>query len=395
MHQNWKATLSRYVLAGACALGLALPLGAAAQEPVTIKMWTIVEEGYPEFLEVAKAEFAKTHPNVTIVNEIFPNEAYKTTLQVALVGSEPPDVFFNWSGEDAQRLIRDGLALDITEYGSAEGGFKSSLSDAWQAAFMADGKNYGVPTEAVTKYFYYNKGFFEQNSLAVPTDFDGVVALCKQIREIDPSLVPLPLGNSERWKLIHYITMLNDRIVGTDTTEADYSLTAAEDQLFTDPGYVETWQKVLDMKEAGCFQDAPNATSPEASRSMFSAEVSPMIYCGSWCAGIFDAEGFTNYAMFRMPPVAGGKGDPNSNFLVPQGLQVSAKTQHPAEAVAWASFIVSAEMAAKYAELKKAVPSNPAKIDEAQNLTEQFRWIVKDVGTLSKGVNVLDVRLEQ
>ena len=59
---------------------------------------------------------------------------------------------------------------------------------------------------------------------------------------------------------------------------------------------------MLDLKDAGCLQDAPNATSPEATRSMFSAEQSPMIYCGTWCAGIFDAEGFTDYAMFRIPP---------------------------------------------------------------------------------------------
>ena len=39
-----------------------------------------------------------------------------------------------------------------------------------------------------------------------------------------------------------------------------------EDKLFTDPGYVDAWQKVLDLQKAGCFQDAPNATSPEATR---------------------------------------------------------------------------------------------------------------------------------
>ena len=50
-----------------------------------------------------------------------------------------------------------------------------------------------------------------------------------------------------------------------EATAADYALTAPDDQLFTNPGYVEAWQKVVDLKEAGCFQDAPNATSPEAS----------------------------------------------------------------------------------------------------------------------------------
>ena len=172
--------------------------------------------------------------------------------------------------------------------------------------------------------------------------------------------MPWPLGNSERWKLNHVITMLNERVLGAEATAADYALTAPEDQLFTNPGYVEAWQKVLDLKEAGCWQDAPNATSPEASRSMFAAQVSPMIYCGTWCEPIFHTEGFDDFAMFRFPAVEGGKGDPSAGFLVPQGLMVSSKTQHPEEAVAWASFLVSDEMAAKFAEYLGAIPPTPS-----------------------------------
>ena len=387
------AALSRLALRAASAIGLAACTAGTAGA-VDIKMWTLVTEGYPEFVAFAAEEYEKTHPDVNIVYENFPNEAYKTTIQVALTGSEPPDVFFNWAGEDSARLIRDGLALDITDYATAEGGFANTLSEGWLEAFTHEGKLYGMPTDAVTKYFYYNRAFFEENGLQPPEDFDGLLQLCRDIRAIDPELVPWPLGNSERWKLNHVITMLNERVMGAEATADDYALTASEDELFTDPGYVEAWQKVVDLQEAGCFQDAPNATSPEATRSMFSAEVAPMIYCGSWCVNIFYAEGFENFAMFRMPPVEGGAGDPDSNFLVPQGLQVSSKTAHPEEAVAWMSFLASDEMAAKFAEHLQAIPSNPALVDSVPETTEQFRWIVQDVASFSYGVNVLDVLLE-
>src|SRR5436190_128075 len=103
---------------------------------------------------------------------------------------------------------------------------------------------------------------------------------------------------------------------------------------------------------------------------------------------------FTDYATFRMPIVKGGKGDPNANFLVPEGYMVSAKTKHPKEAVEWASFVVSDEMAAKFAEKLKFIPSNPKKIDAVQGTTEQYKWIVHDISSFSKGINVLDVLLE-
>ena len=160
-------------------------------------------------------------------------------------------------------------------------------------------------------------------------------------------MVPLPLGNSERWKLTHYITMFNERVLGADGTAPDYDLSRPADQLFTDPGYVEAWNKVLDMQKAGCFQDAPNATSPEAIARMFSSEQIADDQLRHMVRGdLRPADGFTDYALFRMPPIKGGKGDPNANFLVPEGYMVSSKTKHPKEGE-WASFVVSDDLGEK------------------------------------------------
>ncbi|EAR52047.1 hypothetical protein OG2516_18320 [Oceanicola granulosus HTCC2516] len=373
----------------AVALG-AVASGAAAQD---IKMWTLETEGLQGFIEQAAAEFEEQHPGVNIIHERFPNEAYKTQIQVALTGSSPPDVFFNWAGEDAARLVRDGLAADITEYGQAEGGFAENVSEGWLANFAYEGSNYGVTHEGVSKYFYYDPVFFEDHGLEPPETFEGLLQLCQDIRAIDSDIVPWPLGNSERWKLNHIITMLNQRVLGTEATAADYALTAPEDELFTDPGYVEAWQKVVDLMDAGCFQDAPNATSPEASRSMFAAGVSPMIYCGTWCANIFAEEGFDSFEMFRFPSVEGGAGDPGGQFLVPQGYMVSAKSENPELAAEWISFLVSDEQARAYAEQVGSIVSNAAQIDQVEG-TRWFKFFVEDIAQASETVNVLDVLLE-
>ena len=381
----------RWVKAAGLACGLVVASGQA--QAVDIKMWALSGEDLPKFLAVAQEEFKKTHPDVNIVFESFPNDAYKTQIQVALTGSAPPDVFFNWSGEDAMRLVRDGLALDITDLGAKEGGFKNYLSDSWQSSYVYEGRNYGIPTEAQSKYFFYNTAFFNDHNLTPPETFSGFTKLCRDIRAIDPAIVPWPLGNSERWKLNHVITMLNERVLGQAATAADYDLSAPDDQLFANPGYVEAWQKVVDLQEAGCFQDAPNATSPEASRSMFAAEVSPMIFCGTWCPNIFDSEGYSDYSMFRFPGIEGGAGDPGAVFLVPQGYMISAKTEHPEEAVAWASFLVSDEMALKSAEMLGVIPSNPKLIDQV-NRSWQYKWIVNDIAQSTGAIMVLDVLLD-
>jgi raffinose/stachyose/melibiose transport system substrate-binding protein len=385
---------ARAALMVALLAGTTIPQGAMAQEEVTLRMWALVNPNYPEFIQIAADAFKETHPNVTIVLEETPNEAYKTAIQVALVGSDAPDVFFNWAGEDSARLVRDGLVLDITDLANAEGQFGTFIAPSWLSTFSVDGRIFGAPTDAVTKYFYYNTNFFAENSLTPPETFDGLLQICRDIRAIDPEIVPLPLGNSERWKMNHYITLLNERVMGNDALRADYALSAEDDALFTNPGYVDAWGKVLELQEAGCFQDAPNATSPEVSRSMFSAEISPMIFCGSWCASIFDGEGFTDYALFRFPPLEGGASDGNSNMVVPQGLQVSAQTEHPEEAVAWISHLLSPEMSKLFAEMRGALPSNPALLGEMENATEQFVWIANDMASLATQFNVIDVEVE-
>ena len=386
-------TRGRLALSGAILAASLLPQLAGAEDRITLRTWALSGTGIEEFYAAAAESFKATHPNVDIVLEVQDGEAYKTSLQIAVAGSDGPDVFFNWSGEDAQRLIRDGLVLDVTEAAMADGQFGKTLAPGWLTAFSRDGKIYGAPANAVSKYFYYNTGFFAEHNLTPPTSFDGILKLCKDIRAIDPAIDPMPLGNSQRWKMNHFITVINERVMGNDALRADYALTAPDDQLFTNPGYVTAWGKVLELQQAGCFQDAPNATTPEVSRSMFSSEVSPMIFCGTWCAGIFDSEGYSGYSMFRFPVIEGGKSDGNSNMVVPEGLQISAKTAHPKEALDWVSHLVSPEVAVLRAELLSAMPSDATLLDQAK-VSDQFRWMAADMASLAVQFNVIDVEVE-
>ncbi|MEO1020486.1 MAG: ABC transporter substrate-binding protein, partial [Pseudomonadota bacterium] len=84
---------------GTLAMGAAFIASSARAETVTLKMWALTNANYPDYIAERAAAFKELYPDVDVVLESTPNEAYKTAIQVALVGSEPPDVFFNWSGE--------------------------------------------------------------------------------------------------------------------------------------------------------------------------------------------------------------------------------------------------------------------------------------------------------
>ena len=205
-------------------LGAAILAAPARAEDIVIKMWTLDNNGYKEFIAEAAESFKTTHPNVSIEHQIFPGDPYKTALKVALVGSDGPDVFFNWAGDRATQLVKDKLALDITDYGDVPGGFAKVLPQGLLDSFRHDGRLYGVATDAVTKYVFYDKAYFAEHKLEIPKTLGELGGLCKAIRQIDPDTIPMPLGNKTRWKAIHWMTMLNERAMGVEATAADYDL---------------------------------------------------------------------------------------------------------------------------------------------------------------------------
>ena len=87
----------RLALAGLTAIGT---LVAGAAQAVDIKMWNLTNVGYPEFIQMAIAEYKKTHPDVNIIFEEFPNEAYKrpTPLPGEWTRRERESAFSGWKG---------------------------------------------------------------------------------------------------------------------------------------------------------------------------------------------------------------------------------------------------------------------------------------------------------
>ena len=70
-------------------------------------------------------------------------------------------------------------------------------------AFDEKGTMYTLPMSKSTEALYYNKTFFEQNNLSVPTTWEEMEAVCKAIKEIDPDCVPLGYDSEANW----FITM--------------------------------------------------------------------------------------------------------------------------------------------------------------------------------------------
>lgn len=355
-----------------------------------VDFWWLGDEVTNPYIQEVVDNFNQEHSDINVILRTFPNESYKTQIQVGLASNQPPDVFFNWAGEDTGSLVREDQLEDLSGYPQVAE-WRNTLSESTLDGFDIDSGLYGVPSALQSKYFYYNKAVFEEEALNVPKNFDELLQLCTTLQ--DRGYSPMSFGNSERWQGVHYMSIFNQKVVGEERIEEDYALTAPEDELFTDPNYVEALQKLIDMRDAGCFTEAANAISPEVADAQFYTGQVVMTYQGTWGLSIYDANDFSGqYGFFRMPPVEGGRGNQNYILAGPEGLAIPARSDNKEAAVVFADYFVSQPVQQGFVELGRI----PTRIDalEGTSASPELVATVEDIATAEGTTLWLDVVLE-
>ncbi len=125
-----------------------------------------------------------------------------------------------------------------------------------EGAKFEDGQMYTLPMSKSTEVLYYNKTFFEQNNIAVPTTWDELEAVCAQIKAIDPESIPLGYDSEANW----FITMCEQlKSPYTSATEPNFQFDNDTNKAFIkrfnewyNKGYVTT-QTLYGAYTSGLF----------------------------------------------------------------------------------------------------------------------------------------------
>jgi len=381
-----------YGIATAVAMAAAVVGSPALAQSQSLEVWALSgPEG--NYFEQALKRFEEANPGVTTKLVTYPNEQYKTAVDVGLRSASPPDVFRNWTFERAARLVRAGLATEIED-------FSTEVPAGALAEFTFDGKLYGVPFDRHGKYMWYNKAFFADHNLSTaPASFDDLIGMCKAVKAADPNMIPIALGSSEPWTIDAYIAIFNQKLVPDDIRVADASLQSSADTLFTDPGYVEALDKFKQMQTEGCFNDSVNALTPEAARTIFATGQSAMTLCGTWCLTVFDTEGLANgYLGFRLPDFAGQKGASGGHLVIEDGVQISTATRDKGTyelANKFLHFIVTPQEQAEFVKVAGSLPAIPGALEFLPDVSESFTFAVEDTAEATVIATHLDTSLDR
>lgn len=214
--------------------------GFDSSKKVEIKFYHTMGQDLRKVLQDYIEQFNILYPNIKvneqqvggypdvlkkITNEInagsgeYPNLAYCYPDHVARFNKagvvQPLNIFLKDSESKDVKVVRADQTeetLCLTEE-QTEAYIKGYYDEGFQ---FGDGTQmYTLPFSKSTEVLYYNKTFFEENKIKVPTTWDEMEEACAKIKELKPDCIPLGYDSEANW----FITMCEQ--LGSPYTSAE------------------------------------------------------------------------------------------------------------------------------------------------------------------------------
>ena len=191
------------------------------------------------------------------------------------------------TGRDAEDLVKAGLMTDLTELAEKEGWADIIRPSKLLDACRYDGKIYCVPVNIHSfQWMWLNRGVFEDNGMAVPTNWSEFAEAAPKLREA--GVIPLAVGG-EPWQINGMAGVFTVALGGVDLyrkVNADKSAEAAASPEMTQ--VFEAIAAARDMVDDGYVGRAWN----DAANMVITGKAGAQIM-GDWAQGEFGVAGQT------------------------------------------------------------------------------------------------------
>ena len=206
------------------------------ETPVTIRFYSTMGKNLVDTITPFIEQFQEMYPNIT-VEHTQPGgyDEVRDTIKTELTVGEQPNIAYCYPDHVAM-YNRSGKVITLDQFIEHE---VYGLTDAQIADFIEgfynEGRQFGddwmytLPFSKSTEVLYYNKTFFDEHNLKVPTTWEEMEEVCRQIKEIDPACTPLGYDSENNW----FITMCEQYKSGyTSATDPHYIFDNATNREF-------------------------------------------------------------------------------------------------------------------------------------------------------------------
>lgn len=308
------------------------------KDDITLTVWESLL-GPDEFIKQAGAKFTEKYPNIKI--EFKNVELGDTTTQIALdgPGGVGPDIFAA-PHDKLGELVAGGHVLPAVD---GEYVTKNALA-ACSKALTYEGKVYGYPASAETYALYYNTDLISEDQ--VPKTWEDLITWSKTFNAENSGKYGFMMDVGNGYYSIIFTTSNDNRLFGADGVDTtNTNINSAES--VKGMQFFQSLRTILDVPAADITTDICDGA--------FKSGTVAMYISGPWNVATFKEAGI-NFGVTTLPSLPGNT-DPAASFSGTRAMFVSAYSNHPAEADAFAKFLMSEEMQKLRFEITGAVPA--------------------------------------
>ena len=294
------------------------------------------------------ARFNLIYPDVDVDFQPIPAE-FQTKLKAMMAGGTEPDVFY----VDADLMTAFGSAgqlMALDDMMDEADVSRSDFIDALLTMFTLEGDTYALPKDWGTLGLTYLPAAFEEAGIAEPTDswtWDDVYEAAKIIADRTDYA---GFGQNADWARFAPWAFA----VGGTYTNSDYSKATLDTAEIR-----EAASFLLDMKDEGILVTSADVGAGWCGEAL-GKELIAMTYEGGWMVNYLKND-FAD-VVWKAVPIPTSNDGVQSNIIFTNGLGVSAHTEYPRAAAAFAIFVTSRENQAKIVETGFAYSTHPDQV---------------------------------
>ncbi|MGW1157687.1 ABC transporter substrate-binding protein [Streptomyces sp. NPDC002519] len=374
-----RRSLLRGIGGAAVLAGAGIPLLSAcggsgtSSDPKTVTVGSNASDAVPKkAFEDVYAAFKK-QSGITVDVNTKDHNTFQEQINSYLQGT--PDDVFNWfAGYRMQFFAAKKLASPIDDVWQKIGGnFPEAMKKLSKGE---DGKYYFLPMTSYPWAVFYRKSVFQQHGYQVPTTWDQLMALCKQMKK--DGLVPIAFGDKDAWPAMGTFDQINFRLNGYDF----HVQLMAGKASWTDAkvkAVFDHWTELLPYHQDG----AMGRTWQDAAQTLVAKKA------GMYLLGSFVAQQFTNKAdlddldFFPFPEINSAYGQETVEAPT-DGFMVSKAPKNHAGVVKLLEYLGSPEAEELYLKADPSVVAASTKAD-----TSSYSPLQKKAFTMISGAKSL------
>ena len=188
---------------------------------VTVTFYHTMGAKLKGVLDTWLPDFKAMYPNITVEHASYGDyPGLRDQIVKELNAGNSPSIAYCYPDHVALYNKAKAVATLDDYIASSTMGFSQAEANEFVRGYYEEGRAYGdnkmytLPYSKSTEVLYYNKTFFTKHNLKVPTTWDEMEEVMQQIREIDPTSVPLGYDSESNL----FITMCEQ--LGTPYTSA-------------------------------------------------------------------------------------------------------------------------------------------------------------------------------